>query len=84
MRLSEIMKRQVVTESGRSLGRVAGLVRFGLFSLGFSMFLDETRALVSDAQFTWGERRIMGIVGLSYLGGLSDVEWAVQLLLLGG
>ena len=35
----------------------------GLFSVGFSMFLDEARTLVSDMQFTWGERRIMGIVG---------------------
>lgn len=62
--------------SGRSLARVAPWVRFGLFSVGFSMFLDEARSLVSDAQFTWGERRIMGIIGLSYLGGFGLAAWA--------
>jgi hypothetical protein len=51
-------------------------VAWGVFSLGFSMFLSETRDLVSDVQFTWGERRIMGIVGLSYLGGFGLAAWA--------
>ena len=63
--------------SGRSLARVGPWVRFALFSVGSSMFLDEARSLVSDAQFTWGERRIMGIVGLSYLGGFGLAAWVV-------
>ena len=67
--------------SGRSLGWVASLVRLGLFSIGFTMFLDETRNLVSDAQFTWGERQIMGIVGLSYLVGFGLAAWAAGRLI---
>ncbi len=67
--------------SGRALVRVAPWVRLGLVSVGFSMFLDQARSLVSDAQFTWGERRIMGIVGLGYLGGFGLAAWVVGRLL---
>jgi hypothetical protein len=67
--------------SGRSLGRIASLVGWGVFSFGFSMFLNETRDLVSDVQFTWGERRIMGIVGLSYLGGFGLAGWVAGRLI---
>ena len=67
--------------SRRTLARLAPWVRFGLFSVGFSMFLDEVRSLVSDMQFTWGERRIMGIVGLSYLGGFGLAGWAAGRLI---
>jgi hypothetical protein len=67
--------------SGRSLGRIASLVGWGVFSFGFSMFLNETRDLVSDVQFTWGERRIMGIVGLSYLGGFGLGGWVAGRLI---
>jgi hypothetical protein len=67
--------------SRRALARVAPWVRFGLFSIGFTMFLDEARALVSDMQFTWGERRIMGIVGLSYLGGFGLAGWVAGRLI---
>jgi hypothetical protein len=61
--------------SRRTLARVAPWVGYGLISVGFSMFLGEVRSLVSDMQFTWGERRIMGIVGLSYLAGFGLAGW---------
>jgi len=67
--------------SGRSLGRIASWVRLGVFSVGFSMFLNETRDLISDVQFTWGERQIMGIVGLSYLGGFGLAAWVAGRLI---
>ena len=72
----ETLRYDSLRASGRALARLAPWVRFGLFSVGLSMFLDECRSLVSDAQFTWGERRIMGIVGLSYLGGFGLAAWA--------
>jgi hypothetical protein len=61
--------------SGRVLARSAGLVRLGVFSIGVALFLDQVRALISDAQFTWGERRVMGIVGLVTLGGFGLAGW---------
>jgi hypothetical protein len=67
--------------SGRSLGRIASLVAWGVFSLGFSLFLHETRDLVSDMELTWGERQIMGIVGLSYLGGFGLGGWVAGRLI---
>ena len=67
--------------SRKALARVAPWVRFGLFSVGFSMFLNEARSLVSDMQFTWGERRIIGIVGLSYLGGFGLAGWVAGRLI---
>jgi hypothetical protein len=67
--------------SKRSLARVAPLVRYGLFSIGFTMFLDEVKSLVSDVQFTWGERQIMGIVGFSYLCGFGLAGWVAGRLI---
>jgi len=64
-----------------ALARVAPWVRIGLFSVGFTMFLDEVRSLVSDMQFTWGERQIMGIVGLSYLLGFGLAGWVAGRLI---
>ena len=49
---------------------------FGVFALGVSVFLDQVRGLVSDAQFTWGERRMMGIVALCTVGGFGLAGWA--------
>ena len=77
----DIPRYESLRASRRALARIAPWVRFGLFSVGFSMFLDEVRSLVSDMQFTWGERRIMGIVGLSYLGGFGLAGWAAGRLI---
>jgi len=67
--------------SQRVLQRMAPLVRFGLFALGVSVFLDQVRGLVSDAQFTWGERRVMGIVALITFGGFGLAGWVAGRLL---
>jgi hypothetical protein len=72
---------QSLRHSQRVLERMAPLVRFGLFAVGCSVFLDQVRGLVSDAQFTWGERRVMGIVALVTLGGFGLAGWVAGRLL---
>ena len=67
--------------SQRVLERMAPLVRFGLFAVGVSFFLDQGRALVSDAQFTWGEGRVLGIVALITLGGFGLAGWVAGRLI---
>ena len=61
--------------SRRALARAAPLVRFGIFSVGVGLFLDQVRPLVSDGQFTWGERRVMGVIGVITLGGYGLAAW---------
>ena len=53
------------------------LVQVGFLALGFGIFLDQSRSLLSDAQFTWGERQVMGIVALLALGGCGFAGWVV-------
>jgi hypothetical protein len=60
---------------------MAPLVRFGLFAIGVSVFLNQVRGLVSDVQFTWGERRVMGIVALVTIGGFGLAGWVAGRLL---
>jgi hypothetical protein len=72
---------QSLRHSQRVLQRMAPLVRFGLFALGVSVFLDQVRALVSDTQFTWGERRVMGIVALVTFGGFGLAGWVAGRLI---
>src|SRR4051812_42507661 len=72
---------QSLRRSQRVLERMAPLVRFGLFAIGASVFLDRVRGLVSDAQFTWGERRVMGIVALATLGGFGLAGWVAGRLI---
>src|SRR4051812_20345053 len=72
---------QSLRHSQRVLERMAPLVRFGLFSVGVAVFLDRVGALISDAQFTWGERRLMGIVALVTLGGFGLAGWVVGRLI---
>jgi hypothetical protein len=67
--------------SRRALARAAPMVRYGLFAVGISVFLDQVRPLVSDAQFTWGERRVMGIVALVTIGGFVLSGWIAGRLL---
>ncbi len=54
---------------GKVLCRLATWVQLGLLLVGLGLFLDQSRDLLSDAQFTWGERRVMGIVALVTLAG---------------
>ena len=72
---------QSLRHSQRVLQQMAPLVRFGLFALGVSVFLDQVKGLVSDAQFTWGERRVMGIVALITFGGFGLAGWVAGRLL---
>ncbi|MHC5541972.1 hypothetical protein ACYOEI_27445, partial [Singulisphaera rosea] len=67
--------------SGHVLRRMAPWVRFGVFSAGLSLFMDQVRPMLSDAQFTWGERRVMGIVALFTLGGFGLGGWVAGRLL---
>ena len=68
-------------KGGRRLALVAKLVQLGFFGLGLTIFLDHSRTLLSDAQFTWGERNVMGIVALLSLGGCGIAGWVVGRLI---
>ncbi len=72
---------QGLRKGGRSLALVAKLVQFGFLGLGLSIFLDQSRSLLSDAQFTWGERNVMGVVALLSLGGCGFAGWVVGRLI---
>jgi hypothetical protein len=65
----------------RTLALIAPLVQLGFLALGLGIFLDQCGKLVSDTQFTWGERRVMGIVALLALGGCGFVGWVVGRLI---
>jgi hypothetical protein len=57
------------------LGRLAWWIQAGFLMLGLGLFLDQAGDLVSDAQFTWGERRIMAILAVIILGGCGLAGW---------
>jgi hypothetical protein len=59
----------------RTLGLLAPLIQVGFLTLGFGIFLDQSRSLLSDAQYTWGERQVMGIIALIALGGCGFAGW---------
>jgi hypothetical protein len=65
----------------RTLKFITPLVQLGFLGLGLAIFLDQSRALLSDAQFTWGERRVMGIIALLALGGCGFAGWVVGRLI---
>jgi hypothetical protein len=60
---------------------LAPLVQVGFLTLGLGIFLDQSRSLLSDAQFTWAERRVIGIGALLYLGGYGFAGWAAGRLI---
>ncbi len=57
------------------LGLIATLVQWLFIALGIGIFLNESRTLLSDAQFTWGERRVMGMIAIVSLGGCGFAGW---------
>jgi hypothetical protein len=65
----------------RTLRLLAPLVQLGFLAVGLAIFLDQSRSLLSDAQFTWGERSVMGVVALVALGGCSLAGWVVGRLI---
>src|ERR1039458_2280445 len=65
----------------RTLGLLAPLVQLGFLGMGLTIFLEQSRSLLSDAQFTWGERQVMGIIGLLALGGCGFAGWVAGRLI---
>ncbi len=65
----------------RTLRLLGPLVQLGFLGLGFSVFLDRSQSLLSDAQFTWGERTVMGSVALVALGGSALAGWVVGVMI---
>jgi len=72
---------QELRRGRRTLAILAPLVQLGFLTLGLGIFLDQSRSLLSDAQFTWGERQVMGIVALLSLGGCGFAGWAAGRLI---
>jgi hypothetical protein len=64
-----------VRMGGRALARLAPAVRFGVGFLGVAYFLSQAQTLLSDAQFTWGERRIAALIALSTVIGFGLAGW---------
>jgi hypothetical protein len=64
-----------------SLRILSYLVQVGFLGMGLSIFLNQSRSLLSDAQFTYGERSVMGIVALVSLGGCGLAGWVVGRLI---
>jgi hypothetical protein len=60
---------------------LAPLVQVGFLGMGLAIFLDQSRSLLSDAQFTQGERSVMGVVALVALGGCGLAGWVVGRLI---
>ena len=65
----------------RTLAFLVPTVQLGFLGLGLAIFLQESMPLLSDTQFTWGERRIMGIVALVALGGCGFAGWVIGRLI---
>jgi hypothetical protein len=60
---------------------ITPLVQVAFLGLGLYIFLDQSRALLSDSQFTWGERRVIGVSALLALGGFGFAGWVVGRLI---
>lgn len=69
-----------LSASRAAFARAAPVVRYGLFAVGLTVFLDRVGPLLSDGQFTWGERRVMGAVALVTLGGFAAAGWVAGAL----
>ncbi len=65
----------------RTLGLLAPLIQLGFLGLGLTIFLQQSRSLLSDSQFTWGERQVMGIIALLALGGCGFAGWVAGRLI---
>jgi hypothetical protein len=65
----------------RTLALLAPLVQLGIVGLGLGIFLEKSQSLLSDTQFTWGERQVIGIIALISLGGSAIAAWIVGRLI---
>ena len=72
---------QALRDHRRRIRRAAGWVRFALVATGFALALDQGKALLSDAQFTWAERRIFGLLALTWVGSFALAGWIVGTLM---
>src|SRR5437764_13266512 len=77
----QLSRYQGLRRGRRTLAFIAPLVQVGFLGMGVAIFLDQSLPLLSDAQFTWGERRVMGIIALVALGGCGFAGWVVGRLI---
>jgi len=70
-----------VRGGGRALAGLAPVARYGIAALGLVYFLEQAQGLMSDAQFTWAERRIMGLMAVGTVIGFGLAGWVVGRLL---
>lgn len=66
-----------VRNGGRALARLAPVVQAGVAMLGLAYFLNQAQVLLSDAQFTWAERRIAGLIALTTVIGFGLAGWVL-------
>jgi len=78
----DLTRHQGLKHGRQALRASAHLIQLGFVLLGLYLFLDQAQALLSDAQFTWGERRVMGIVALVAVAGCGTAGWALSQLVL--
>ncbi len=78
---SRISRDRSLHDAQRAMLRMAPVIRYGLLTVGFAVALDRVRPLISDGQFTWGERRVIGGVTLIVVGGFAVAAWAAGRLL---
>ncbi len=65
----------------RTLRLVSALVQSSILLFGVMVFLEQAGSLLSDGQFTWGERRVMGLTALVSIGGCVLAAWAAGRLI---
>lgn len=70
-----------VRGGGLALAKLAPVVQLGVASLGLAYFLQQAQGLLSDAQFTWGERRVLGLIALSTVVGFALGGWVLGRLM---
>ncbi|WP_165073274.1 hypothetical protein [Paludisphaera rhizosphaerae] len=66
-----------VRNGGQALARLAPVVQAGVAMLGLAYFLNQAQVLLSDAQFTWAERRIAGLIALTTVVGFGLAGWVL-------
>lgn len=66
-----------VRNGGQALARLAPVVQAGVAMLGLAYFLNQAQILLSDAQFTWAERRIAGLIALTTVVGFGLAGWVL-------
>jgi hypothetical protein len=75
--ISESPRYTDLRRGGKVLHRLGWWVQLGFLFLGLGLFLDQARGLLSDAQFTTGERQVMGLIALITIGGCGLAGWVV-------